>query len=82
MAGLVAILAIVPGHSVWSGGVLPVVANVAGWTILIRGLRLSPPEVGATLFGTFHFEQFFYAIGAVSFIIFYFTYGGSSSKCG
>jgi len=80
---LVAGLAIVLGHSIWSGGVLPVVVTLVGWLTLIRGVVLLflPPEAAVTLFGSIHFEQFFYAYAAVSFIIgAYLTYGGFSSK--
>jgi hypothetical protein len=33
-------LAIILGHNVWSGGVLPVVVTVVGWLILAKGLLL------------------------------------------
>jgi hypothetical protein len=40
MLGTAAGLAIVLGHQVWSGGVLPVVVTVIGWVSLIRGTIL------------------------------------------
>jgi hypothetical protein len=46
MIGLIAGLAIVLGHSIRSGGVLPVIVTIIGWLILIRGLLILflPPE--------------------------------------
>ncbi|MGA8792521.1 hypothetical protein, partial [Candidatus Binatus sp.] len=35
---LIAGLAIVLGHSIWSGSVLPVIVTLVGWLILIKGL--------------------------------------------
>jgi len=83
MIGLIAGLAIVLGHNVWSGGVLPVIVTLVGWLILTRGLLLLflPPEAAVALFGRLHYEQCFYAYFAGSFIIgVYLTYGGFNSK--
>lgn len=83
MIGLIAGLAIVLGHSIWSGGVLPVIVTLVGWLILIRGLLLLflPPEAAVGLFGGLRFERVFYLYVGISFIIgVYLTYGGFSSK--
>lgn len=40
---LVAGLAIVLSHNVWTGGALPVVVTLLGWTALIKGLLLLSP---------------------------------------
>jgi hypothetical protein len=40
MIGLATGLAIILGHNVWSGGVLPVVVTIVGWLILAKGLLL------------------------------------------
>jgi hypothetical protein len=37
---LAAGLAMILGHNVWSGGVLPVVVTLVGWLILAKGLLL------------------------------------------
>lgn len=45
MIALTAGLAMVLSHNVWSGGVLPVVVTLFGWSLVIRGallLLLSP----------------------------------------
>jgi hypothetical protein len=81
--GLTAGLAIVLGHSVWSGGVLPVVVSLVGWLILIKGLLFLfiPPDAAITLFERLHYDQFFFGYVAISFIIgVYLTYGGFSAK--
>jgi hypothetical protein len=60
--GTAAGLAIVLGHQVWSGGVLPVVVTVLGWIFLARGvllLFLSPPAT-AHLVEWFRFDRYFY----------------------
>src|ERR1700681_4999138 len=44
-------LAMVLGHNVWSGGVLPVVVTLTGWLLLIKGsmlLFLSPEAVSGS----------------------------------
>jgi len=40
IVGLAAGLAMVLGHNVWSGGVLPVVVTLVGWLILAKSLLL------------------------------------------
>jgi hypothetical protein len=76
MIGLTAGLAIVLGHNVWSGGALPVVV-----TLVMACCSCFPPEAAVELFERIHFEQFFCAYVAVSFIIgVYLTYCGFSSK--
>ena len=83
MLWLVAGLAIVLGHNVWSGGVLPVVVTLVGWLIFIRGLLLlflSPAEAIA-LFTGLHFEQLFYLYITISLLFgAYLTYAGFTSR--
>lgn len=73
VAGLVALvvgLALIFGHNVWSGGALPVVVTLLGWTSLLKGLLFLflPTETAATFFlGTLHYEQWYY--GYVAFIL-------------
>ena len=79
---LVAGLAMVLGHNVWSGGVLPVIVTLVGWLTSIRSvvlLFLGPGTAGDFL-GALHFEQLFYLYAAVSLILgVYLTYGGFRS---
>lgn len=66
VVGVIAVaagLAMVLGHNVWSGGVLPVVVTLTGWLMLIKGsmlLFLSPEALYGTLLAGIHFQQLFY----------------------
>lgn len=82
MVWLIAGLAMVLGHNVWSGGLLPVVVTIVGWLFLIRGLLLLflPPEAAVGLFSGLHFDQLFYLYVGITLIFgVYLTYGGFSS---
>jgi hypothetical protein len=82
MVALVTGLAIILGHNVWSGGVLPVVVTLVGWSTLIKGLVflfLTPGTAGDFL-GALRYEQLFYLYVAISLILgVYLTYGGFRS---
>ena len=58
---LVTGLAVVLSHNRWSGGVLPVVVTVLGWTFLIRGLLLMflPGALVASVFEKVRFDDYF-----------------------
>lgn len=76
---LVAGLAIVLGHNVWSGGVLPVVVTVAGWITLVKGLffLFLSPEEAVSFWGSLRYEQLFYLYAAISFLVgTYLTFAG------
>lgn len=86
VVGVIAVaagLAMVLGHNIWSGGVLPVVVTLTGWLMLIKGsmlLFLSPEAVYGTLIAGFHFEQFFYYYMAFVLLLgTCLTYGGFKS---
>lgn len=79
MIGLLAGLAMVLAHNVWSGGALPVVVTLFGWILLIRGalLLFLPPEAVAGLLDFFRFEQLFYFyVGIMLVLGLYLTYAG------
>jgi hypothetical protein len=61
---MVAGLAIVLAHNVWSGGALPVVVTLVGWILLVKGLifLLLSPETTATYFEAFRYSQLFSAL--------------------
>lgn len=73
-------LAMVLGHNVWSGGALPVLVTLIGWTTLIKGLLFVflPPDAEATFFlATLHYAQRFYVYAAISLLLgLYLTYAG------
>jgi len=77
--GLAAGLAIVLGHNVWSGGALPVVVTLVGWTSLVKGLcfLFLTPEAAANLLETLHYDEYFLLYLSISFLIgVYLTYAG------
>lgn len=83
LIALVAGLAMVLRHNVWSGGAVPVVITLVGWTIFLRAvllLFLSSERV-ANLLAAIDFEGLFYAyIGGVIAIGLWLTYAGFTSK--
>ena len=81
---LVAGLAMVLAHNIWSGGALVVVVTLVGWITLIKSLffLFLPPEIEAGLFlGQLHYRQLFYMYTAISLVLgVYLTYGGFKSR--
>jgi hypothetical protein len=71
LAALVAGLAIVLAHNVWSEGALPIVVTLIGWISLIKGLifLLLPPESSIAYFEAMRYSQFFYAYMSVDLVI-------------
>ena len=51
-------LAVVIGHNVWRGGLLPVVVTLMGWALLLKGLALEvlPTEVWERWLTALQFE--------------------------
>ena len=83
LIALVAGLAMVLRHNVWSGGAVPVVITLVGWTIVLRAalLLFLSPERLANLLVVLDFEGLFYAyIGGVIAIGLWLTYAGFTSK--
>jgi uncharacterized membrane protein len=68
---MVAGLAIVLAHNVWSGGALPVVVTLVGWILLVKGLifLLLSPEASATYFEAFRYGQLFYVYTSITLVI-------------
>jgi len=87
MITLLAGLAIVLAHNVWSVGALPIVVTLVGWWTLIKGLLflfLTPEAaVGFFLVGL-HYERLFYLYCTIALALgLYLTYGGfRSTTCG
>jgi hypothetical protein len=79
MLGLVTGFAMVLTHNVWSGGVLPVLVTLVGWTILFRGalvLFLSPDRL-LNLVELVHLGSLFPLYMAVALVLgVYLTYAG------
>jgi len=81
---LIAGLAIILAHNVWSGGTLPVAVTVVGWLSAIKGLLflLLPAGKEAGLFlGVLRYQQLFYMYMAIDLLIgIWFTFRGFASK--
>ena len=81
---LVAGLAMVLAHNIWSGGALTVIVTLVGWITLVKSLFLLflPPEVEAGFFlRQLHYQELFYLYGAISLVLgVYLTYGGFKSR--
>ena len=81
---VIAGLAMVLAHNIWSGGALAVVVTIVGWIALIKGLFFLYllPYVGAErLLRALHHPQLFYVCMIPSLAIgIYLTYGGFTSK--
>jgi len=87
VAGIIALaigLAMVLGHNVWKGGILPIVVTLIGWLALIKGLLLLflPAQwVEACYLGCGHQVLFLYLKAAITLILgVYLTYGAFTSK--
>lgn len=74
---LVAGLAMVIGHNIWSGGALPVVITLVGWLTAIRGavLLALPQDAMTRFFAALRYEELFYLyMGATLVLGLFMTY--------
>jgi len=78
---LVAGLAIVLSHNVWSGGTLPVTVTLLGWISLIKGVLLLSPGTTSGFWDSFHYERLYYVYASISFVLgAYLTYAGFKAQ--
>lgn len=83
MVTLLAGLAMVLAHNVWTGGATPVIVTLAGWVLLIRGFILVAisPSRAVGLLEALHFADFYYVYVAMPLILgLYLTFAGFTSK--
>ena len=86
VVGLIALgigLAIVVGHNVWSGGPMPIIITLFGWSQMLRGsaLLLMPAETQIAFFQAMRLEDFFYIYAGIPLVIgAYLTYAGFTSQ--
>ncbi len=86
ISGVIALaagLAMVLGHNVWKGGVLPVVVTLVGWLSLIKGLAILflSVELESCSILARHVDQRFYLSAAIAVIVgAYLTYAGFRAK--
>ncbi|MGA8871980.1 MAG: hypothetical protein WB460_12620 [Candidatus Acidiferrales bacterium] len=68
---MVAGLAIVLAHNVWSGGALAVVVTLVGWISLIKGLifLLLSPKTSLDYFEALRYGQLFYVYMSITLVI-------------
>jgi hypothetical protein len=68
---MVAGLAIILAHNIWSGGVLPIVVTLVGWISLIKGLifLLLPPETSVAYFEALRYGQLFYVYMCITLVL-------------
>ncbi len=81
---LIAGLAMVLAHNIWSGGALVVIVTLVGWMALIKSLffLFLPPEMETRIFlQQLHYQQLFYLYTSISLVLgVYLTYGGFRSR--
>jgi putative exporter of polyketide antibiotics len=87
MAGVLALvagLAMVLAHNIWSGGALQVVVTILGWLTLLKGLMfllLLSGDAEGLYMRTLHYSQLFYFYMAICLALgAYLTYGGFAAK--
>ena len=79
---LIAGLAMVLGHNLWSGGALAVIVTLIGWLVTIRGVALLvlPENVKLKLFEALRYEErFFIYMGVVLVLGIYLTFAAFSA---
>ena len=85
LAGIIALLAglaMVLGHNIWSGGALPFIVTLVGWITLFRGLLVLflPAGADVRLLTALHYEQLFDFYVAIALVLgVYLTYAGSKA---
>ena len=80
---LVAGLAIVLGHNIWSGGALTILVTLIGWISFLRGLLFLflPPAATRQILEVMQFERLFYIYVAIPLILgAYLTYLGFTAR--
>jgi hypothetical protein len=80
---VIAGLALVLGHNIWSGGAVPVIVTLVGWIALIKGsllLFLSPEQESSVFLDSLHLEQgFYFYLGFTLLLGIYLTYAAGKS---
>jgi hypothetical protein len=83
MFTLLAGLAMVLAHNIWTGGAMPVVVTVVGWMVLIKGaaLMLMTPGELAGIIAAGHYPDFYYEYTVITLLLgVYLTYAGFSAR--
>jgi len=83
MFALLAGLAMVLAHNIWTGGIMPVVVTIVGWVMLMRGIVLVfiSPGGAAGIFEALHFAEFYYFYVAIPPLLgLYLTFAGFTAS--
>ncbi len=79
---LIAGMAMVLGHNIWSGGALPVIVTLIGWLVTIRGgaLLVLSEDAKLRIFEAVRYEERFYVLmGATLILGIYLTFASFSA---
>lgn len=82
MFTLLAGLAMVLTHNIWTGGATPVVVTVVGWVLMVRGIVFVAisPNVAAEMLERMHFADYYYYYVSMSlFLGLFLTFSGFST---
>jgi hypothetical protein len=82
MCTLLAGLAMVLSHNIWTGGATPVVVTVVGWVLLVRGIVFVAisPDMAAEMLERVHFADYYYYYVTVSLCLgLFLTFTGFST---
>jgi vacuolar-type H+-ATPase subunit I/STV1 len=81
---VIAGLAIVLRHNIWSGGAVTVMVTLVGWIVLIKGsllLFLSPEQESSIFLDSLHLQQgFYFYLGGTLLLGLYLTYAASRAR--
>ena len=83
MFTLLAGIAMVLMHNIWTGGAPPIVVTLIGWMLLVRGVIMVfvSPGGAAGIYEALHFPQLFYGYVAVPLILgAYLVYAGFTNS--
>ncbi len=76
-------VAMLIGHSVWTGGALPIVVTLVGWLILGKGilLLLLPSASLSAMMDQMHYAEYYWRYLTPAFILgLYLTWAGFTAK--
>jgi len=83
MVAVLAGLALILAHNIWSCGALAVVVSLIGWITLAKGLLalfLTPQMQAEFFLAKLHYAELFYVYAGISLVLgVYLAYGGFSS---
>jgi hypothetical protein len=71
--GMLAGVALILAHNVWSGGSLPVMVTLVGWSAAFKGVSLlflaTSPRLAETVLAELRYDQLFYVYTAFTIVL-------------